>query len=105
MDLLDQTANWLWFACFVLGALFVFLGFAAAAILALSRQAANAARLVVLVIAIGGVATTFVAVSFGYNYHSAQGGVHVAVTTILLASVTLLLLMFGYFRAFRLFVK
>ncbi len=107
MNLLDQTANWLWFACIVLGVLFVFFGLAAAVILTLSLQAANAARLAVLVIAIGGIATIFVAVSFGYNYNyqSAQGGIQFPVTTILLASVTLLLLMFGYFCAFRLIVK
>ena len=105
MNLLDQTANWLWIACYVLGALFVFFGFAAAAILVLSRQAGNAARLAVLVAVIGGVVTAFIALSFGYNYHSAQGEIHPPVIMILLASVTLLLLMFGYFRAFRLFVK
>ena len=54
---------------------------------------------------IGVIATTFVGVSFGYNHHSRQGDANVAVNTIVFACGTLALLLFGYFRAFRLFVK
>lgn len=105
MDLLKQTANWLWFLCYLLGVLFVGFGFAAAAILVLSRKAAAAVRLAMLVTVLGVVAAVFVGGSFAYNYHDSRQGVRIVVTTILLACATLALLLFGYFRMYRLFIK
>jgi exosortase/archaeosortase len=105
MNFVEQTAAWLWLTCYVLGALFVFFGFAAAVILALSREMARAAELVVLVTVIGLFVATFVAVSFGYDYQNTSGEGRIALITITLACVTLTALLFGYFRAFKLFIK
>ena len=105
MELLEQIATWMWFMCFLLGMMFVLLGFAGATVLMLSREVAAAGRMALLVAAIGVVTTIFVGLGFGYRYQSPSGEVRVVVVTLLLASANLMLLSFGCFRAFKLFTS
>ena len=105
MELLEQIASWMWFLCYLLGVMFVLLGFAAAVVLVLSREVVAAGRLALLGATIGVVTAAFVGISFGYRYQSPAGEVRVVVVTILLASATLGLLLFGYFRALKLFTR
>ena len=105
MELLEQIATWMWFLCYLLGVIFVLLGFAAAVVLVLSREVVAARRLALLVATIGIVTAAFVGFDFGYRYQSPPGEVRVVMVTILLASATLMLLSFGYFRAFKLFTR
>lgn len=104
MGKLELFANWLWLLSGALGVLFVFLGFAAAAILLISREYALAKRIAFLVITIGVAAMACFGFSFGYNYSPASRGSGIEIT-VLLACVSLVLLVFGYFRAFKLFVE
>ena len=104
MEKLELFANWLWLLSGVLGVLFVFLGFAAAAILLFSREYALAKRIAFLVTTIGVAAIACFGFSFGYNYSPTRLGKGIEIT-VLLASVSLVLLVFGYFRAFKIFVE
>lgn len=104
MGNLEFFANSLWLLSGVLGLLFAFLGLAAVAILLVSREYALATRLALLVTTIGVATIASFGFSFGYNYGLARGRVSIEIT-VLLASVALALLAFGYFRAFKVFVK
>lgn len=103
MGKLELFANSLWLLSGVLGLLFVFLGLAAAAILLVSREYALATRLAFLVTTIGVAAIASFGFSFGYNYSLTRAGISIEIT-VLFASVSLVLLVFGYIRAFQIFV-
>lgn len=104
MGKLELFANSLWLLSGVFSLLFVLLGLAAAAILLFSREYALAKRLAFLVTMIGVATIASFGFSFGYNYSLTEAGISIKIT-VLLASVSLMLLLFGYFRAFRIFVE
>ncbi len=104
MGKVELFANWLWLLSGVLGLLFVFLGFAATAILLFSREYAFAKGIAFLVARIGVSAIACFGFSFGCNYSPTRPGNGIEIS-VLLASVSLVLLVFGYFRAFKIFVE
>jgi hypothetical protein len=104
MEKLQVLANWLWLLSGVLCVLFVLLGLAATAILLFSREYALAKRIAFPITTIGVAAIACFGFSFGYNYSPTRPGNGIVIT-VLLASVSLVLLVFGYFRAFKIFVE
>ncbi|MBB1073719.1 hypothetical protein HUU62_04755 [Rhodoferax sp. 4810] len=104
MGTLELFANWLWLLSGVLGILFLFFGLAGAAILLISREYALAKRLAFIVTTIGAATIASFGISFGYNYSLTREGISVEIT-VLLASVSSVLLLFGYIRAFKIFVE